>query len=363
MKNKIKVFVSYAHTNKVEADRFIKLFKDYIAPSKMYEYTIWKDTDLKVGEKWDEVIKKNLKEADCGLLLISTSFLNSNYIKNVELPMLLDGTKVIIPVALGKINFELHDLQGLESYQIFRYLLGNSNEYRSFSEVRGKTRMDFIDKLFKQLEGRLRESKKDSSNKTKGLNLENQKEAEIHFKEHLDEVSIEDRIKIIKRNIDLIHYLTNDDMIRMFIYFDNRSFKCYDKDFEHYVQEKIGLYIFANCKLAFNSPQEFKMMIDGESFKQSVLSNDTNYLYSNAFRKIQYDSGDKKSSLFKMKTLEYARTVPDFALSDSFLCVRILLHIEYQKASDNDIPNGYFDIVHDSILMLALKLYLLAYNE
>ena len=292
MKNKIKIFISYAHTNQVEAEIFIELFKDYIAPSKIYEYIIWKDTDLKAGEKWDEVIKKKLKTADCGLLLISTSFLNSTYIKNVELPILLDGKKVIIPVALGKINFDLHDLQGLEVYQIFRYQIGKSNVYRSFSEVKGKRKMDFIDKLSQQLEGRLREIKIENADKNRELDLENQKESEIFFKEHLNEVSIEDRIKIIKRNIDLIHYLSDDDLIRMFIYFDNHSFSYYENNFGHYVREKIELYIFANCRLAFNSPQEFKMMVDGGSFVQRLLSSDNDYAYSDAFRKIRYDAGD-----------------------------------------------------------------------
>ena len=64
-----------------------------------------------------------------------------------------------------------------------------------------------------------------------------------------------------------------------------------------------------------------------------------------------------------MKTLEYAKTVPAFGLSGEFLCARILLDIEYQKSSNEDILDGFFDFVNDSVLMMALKLYLLDFNN
>lgn len=152
MKQKVKIFVSYAHRNKELAKKFIEQFKDHIAPSKSYEYIIWDDLELKVGEKWNAKILDEINKCDCGLLLISTSFLNSNYITTKELPALLNKNKLLIPVVLSKINFDRHDLKGLEEYQMYRLFDEGFKEPRSYSELKPKRRFDFIDGLFIQME-------------------------------------------------------------------------------------------------------------------------------------------------------------------------------------------------------------------
>lgn len=155
MKRKVKIFISYAHRNSELSNKFIDQFYDYIKPSKTYEYVLWNDLELKPGDKWEEKIAENLKECDCGLLLISTSFLNSNYITSKELPVLMDKDKVLIPVLLQEVDFGRHDLKGLESRQIYRFNDPAFKSPRSYYKLSSKRRADFIADLFTKMEDKL----------------------------------------------------------------------------------------------------------------------------------------------------------------------------------------------------------------
>ncbi|MCK4801366.1 MAG: toll/interleukin-1 receptor domain-containing protein [Anaerolineales bacterium] len=153
MKKPVKIFVSYAHANQELTNRFVAQFKEFTRPSKAYLYHIWRDTDLLVGENWDDEIKQALKKCDFGLLLISASFLGSKYITSVELELL--KTKSIIPVLLWPVDFNRHDLRGLEEKQIFRLHKKGFQRPKSYGECTTKQRVEFILALFQQVEKRL----------------------------------------------------------------------------------------------------------------------------------------------------------------------------------------------------------------
>lgn len=153
MRKRITMFVSYAHANQELASRFSAQFKEYTLPSKAYQYNIWRDTDLLVGENWDQEIKKSLNKCDLGLLLISASFLGSNYITSIELNLL--KTKPIIPVLLWPVDFDRHDLKGLREKQIFRYNKPGFIKPKSYGQCTTKQRVEFMLALFQQVEKRL----------------------------------------------------------------------------------------------------------------------------------------------------------------------------------------------------------------
>lgn len=156
MKREIRIFVCYAHRNQKTATEFIERFKDYVSPSKNFKYIFWRDVELLVGQDWNHQIEQNLKDCDCAILLLSTAFLNSNYIKKIEIPRLQDAQKMIFPVALSKLNFENHDLIGLEKYQIFRLEHRDFNEAKEYNSLSNEIRKDeFVDRLFVQIEKRL----------------------------------------------------------------------------------------------------------------------------------------------------------------------------------------------------------------
>jgi len=109
------------------------------------------DNDLVIGKDWNKQILNAIKNCDCGLLLISPSFLSSKYIIDVELKTLINENKKIIPVALRKIDLNRHDLKGLEKNQIFFY--DKKNEKRAFSELNSeKDKEQFIALLFQKIE-------------------------------------------------------------------------------------------------------------------------------------------------------------------------------------------------------------------
>ena len=62
----------------------------------------WDDTKIKSGQDWDNEIEKSLKKADISILLVSSNFLASSYIRKKELPQILDNVKdkgaTIIPI-------------------------------------------------------------------------------------------------------------------------------------------------------------------------------------------------------------------------------------------------------------------------
>ncbi len=153
MRLDINIFVSYSHNNQELASRFLKKFKIYTRPSIHYHYQFWQDSKLLAGEKWDLEIRKALEECNLGLLLISASFLGSKYITEVELQLLKN--KPVIPVLLWPVDFERHDLKGLDKHQIFRLDRTDMIRPRAFGECTAKQREAFALSLFQQVETRL----------------------------------------------------------------------------------------------------------------------------------------------------------------------------------------------------------------
>ena len=153
MRKKVKVFISYAHANKELVSRFVTKIEEYTRPSLNYEYQIWWDKKLLIGEEWQKEIIQTLEECDLGLLMISASFLGSRFIEDVELDFLKN--KPILPVLLWPIDFHRHDLKGIEEKQIFRLDKPGLSRPKSFGECTKKQREEFMLVLFQQIEERL----------------------------------------------------------------------------------------------------------------------------------------------------------------------------------------------------------------
>jgi len=87
---------------------FCKQIQDYLDP--LNEIEVWTDQNLKFGDQWRNLISEKLRQTTFAILLISTPFLNSKFIKNNELPALLHMAKLkgvlIVPVILEKSAFE-----------------------------------------------------------------------------------------------------------------------------------------------------------------------------------------------------------------------------------------------------------------
>lgn len=95
---KNKIFISYSHKDdawleKVQTNLEVLKYNDF-------EFSLWDDTRLKGGNQWKFEIDKALSESGIAILIISTDFLASKFIRNDELPTILrnaknNGTKIL----------------------------------------------------------------------------------------------------------------------------------------------------------------------------------------------------------------------------------------------------------------------------
>ena len=78
----LKIFVSYAHANYKVWDK-LKPHLDVLKNERLVRW--WFDGKIRPGSEWDDAIRKEMKEADIVILLLSTAFFASKYIQGVEL--------------------------------------------------------------------------------------------------------------------------------------------------------------------------------------------------------------------------------------------------------------------------------------
>ena len=111
-----KVFISYSH---VDAE-WLKRLRIHLKPIEREEVIdLWDDTRIAVGAQWKEAIMDALNTASIAVLLVSASFLASDFIAEHELPTLLTRAKAggttIIPVILSPSLFSSTSLGTFQS--------------------------------------------------------------------------------------------------------------------------------------------------------------------------------------------------------------------------------------------------------
>src|SRR5687768_6736286 len=113
-----KIFISYSHEDEEYKDELVKM----LAPLQDQKvFKIWQDREIQPGEEWYKAIETAMKNCDLALLLISSSFLNSRFIKEVEVRRLLERRKEeglrVIPIIIRPCMWKsvpvLRDLQAL----------------------------------------------------------------------------------------------------------------------------------------------------------------------------------------------------------------------------------------------------------
>jgi hypothetical protein len=104
---RITVFYSYARKEKQLRDRLaahLTLLKrqGFIAD--------WSDQDVKPGQEWRKEVSKKLESADIILLLVSPSFIETNYCESTEVDIALQrheaGEAWVIPILLRSVDWE-----------------------------------------------------------------------------------------------------------------------------------------------------------------------------------------------------------------------------------------------------------------
>ncbi len=82
-----KIFISYSHQDENWKDRLQKALKVLELEG---HFKVWEDRQIKPGDDWQLVIKRELNQFDVGIMLISNDFLTSNFIRTKEIPALLN---------------------------------------------------------------------------------------------------------------------------------------------------------------------------------------------------------------------------------------------------------------------------------
>ena len=106
MDTKIQIFVSYSHQDAAYLEKESLL--GFLQGLESDNIEFWTDREITGGELWDEVIKNRIQRCDIALVLVSQSFLDSDYCKNVEIERFLSGTKYLYPVILSPCDWKRH---------------------------------------------------------------------------------------------------------------------------------------------------------------------------------------------------------------------------------------------------------------
>lgn len=98
-------FISYSHKDRADKD---KLLEHLESIRKSFHIDFWHDGQIDIGDNIDEEVFEKLKVSDIIILLISSSYIASNFCYNIELKHAVERkTCIIIPVMLK--NTALND--------------------------------------------------------------------------------------------------------------------------------------------------------------------------------------------------------------------------------------------------------------
>lgn len=104
------VFISYSHNNSDRPllDQLLKQMAPLIQTGRI---TVWEDAQIQPGDNWEHEIRTHLDNADIVMLLVSSDYLASNYVNNIEIPTAMrreqEGKCKIIPVLLRSCLYDL----------------------------------------------------------------------------------------------------------------------------------------------------------------------------------------------------------------------------------------------------------------
>jgi TIR domain len=101
------VFISYSHKDA----KWLEKLKQFLRPLEDKELIrVWDDTEIRPGSDWLGDIGKALESARVAVFLVTQNFLDSPFIKEKELPVLIDAAKnrgcLIFWIAVSSSTFE-----------------------------------------------------------------------------------------------------------------------------------------------------------------------------------------------------------------------------------------------------------------
>jgi len=97
-----KIFLGYSKENLALVEEFILHLRPYETQGKI---AFFYDKELKMGDKWDEAIKKQFEECSVFVCFISPHLLNTSYVTHLELPLAIEKEMKIVPLVLEECDW------------------------------------------------------------------------------------------------------------------------------------------------------------------------------------------------------------------------------------------------------------------
>ena len=133
------VFISYSHKDA----KWLEKLKLFLRPLEEQDLIhVWDDTEIRVGSEWLADIRKALDSARVAVFLVTQDFLASPFIREKELPALLQAANdrgcLIFWIAVSSATFEdspLAKFQGANSPSMPLDLLPEPEQNKVFIEI------------------------------------------------------------------------------------------------------------------------------------------------------------------------------------------------------------------------------------
>ncbi len=127
----VRVFVSYAREDRrwLEPDYRFSLIPFLMESLRRHNVVFWFDKDLKPGDEFRRFIESEIDQSQIALLIVSQSFLNSEFIENREMPRIAErarlGLMIVVPVLVEPCDWSeypfLADRQMVPSSPLIEY--------------------------------------------------------------------------------------------------------------------------------------------------------------------------------------------------------------------------------------------------
>ncbi|MFN8357608.1 MAG: TIR domain-containing protein [Spirosomataceae bacterium] len=98
-----KIFISYSKADEKYKDEFKK---HLVTLREQNLIDTFDDREIELGAKWDNTLHQKIEECDILVCLVSVDFLNTKYIREVELPQAIEKGKMIVPIIIKPCDWE-----------------------------------------------------------------------------------------------------------------------------------------------------------------------------------------------------------------------------------------------------------------
>lgn len=104
----LNIFTIYTLEDSAAVEQVLHHLKPF---KESHKLTIWQDDPIRAGQQWKPQIESRFQETDIFILFLSTTFMHSQFVQQLEFKMLIDrykaGTSKVIPILLENCPWDI----------------------------------------------------------------------------------------------------------------------------------------------------------------------------------------------------------------------------------------------------------------